>query len=58
MKRNKLGQFNQELKDPVLLTAQVERYDHKWLKSEARKKKLSAAGFIRHLIHQAKKILK
>ena len=55
MKRNKKGQFTQELKDPVLIKAQVERYDHKWLKSEAKKRKLSVAGFIRNILNQFKK---
>ena len=55
--RNKLGQFESELKEPVLFQFWIEKTDRSWLKSEARKKKLSVAGFIRHLIQQSKKIL-
>lgn len=55
MKRNNLGKFVQELKDPVLLKGLVERYDKNWAKAEAKKRKLSTFGFIRYLINQFRK---
>ena len=56
--RNKKGQFESELKEPVLFQFWIEKVDRSWLKTEARKRKLSVAGFIRNLIQQSKKIIK
>lgn len=52
MKRNKLGKFTQELKDPVLLKVQIERYDKSWLDKQSFKRKWSVAKLIRYILER------
>lgn len=56
--RNKKGQFESELKEPVLFQFWIEKVDRSWLRQEAKKRNFSIAKLIRHLIQQAKKVIK
>lgn len=42
--------MKKELKDPVLFQFYLEGSDRSWLKTEAKKKKLSIAGLIRYYL--------
>lgn len=43
--------YNREnLKQEHPLLIRIEKTDYRWLKSEAKKRKLSVAGFVRHIL--------